>query len=567
MSPITRIFPAVRTIRRGFKAKTKRAMGRLSLLVSKRLLSTSPDPMIKLEVGGNAPVVKYEIAEPNSYSGRNIIRLEPADPLKIKFKPAYCKVPKRERNLSENLLKTEIKKVRDFGISKHPYINKLANSKVLKTFDPEKISSIVRSGYRPVAFRTLSGKEKVLVTKVPTKAEPTLMITEVYRLTSFRGNYGAGKVLKTFSLLPGEKTTISVSSYKKSTKDTKTGSSILDSYTDETADSFETSVLDEGSLTESETEKTSMYANASASGNWGWGSAKVDAGVSKDTSSAREAFSKNVSSAVNNQSNKASSERNMQINTDSSITSEEGEDRAITRVIENINKSRTLNFVFRQMNQEYYSLLHLVDIRLEFFNNFPESKIEVPLSSMDSLLDKVCADKKSKTNAREMIINQLQSYKDYKDEAKQVIEKVKVRALSSHINESSEGLIRSLEKDEYLRFKKNMTDSYVDPETGNENEPPYVTPKVSGMIIESTKSVLRTDGVIVDSILGIGHALDPYSDQLQKMANEEKKLENRLREIEVKKVELGTKIIEENKKEESELYERLFVPKLSDRDV
>jgi hypothetical protein len=41
-------------------------------------------------------------------------------------------------------------------------------------------------------------------------APPRLMIVEIYRLSSFLGNYGAGRVVKTFSLLPGEKTKISV---------------------------------------------------------------------------------------------------------------------------------------------------------------------------------------------------------------------------------------------------------------------------------------------------------------------------------------------------------------------
>lgn len=41
------------------------------------------------------------------------------------------------------------------------------------------------------------------------------------------------------------------------------------------------------------------------------------------------------------------------------------------------------------MNQEFISLLHLVDVRVAFFNGFAESKREVPLPELDSLIDEV----------------------------------------------------------------------------------------------------------------------------------------------------------------------------------
>lgn len=42
--------------------------------------------------------------------------------------------------------------------------------------------------------------------------KPTFLIVEEYRLSNFLGQYGAGRTVKTFSLLPGESTTISVTS-------------------------------------------------------------------------------------------------------------------------------------------------------------------------------------------------------------------------------------------------------------------------------------------------------------------------------------------------------------------
>ena len=46
---------------------------------------------------------------------------------------------------------------------------------------------------------------------------------------------------------------------------------------------------------------------------------------------------------------------------------ETGEETVIERELANINVGRTLNFAFRQMNQEFYSFLHLVDVRYRLF--------------------------------------------------------------------------------------------------------------------------------------------------------------------------------------------------------
>ena len=59
------------------------------------------------------------------------------------------------------------------------------------------------------------------------------------------------------------------------------------------------------------------------------------------------------------------------------------------RQLENINLSRTLNFVFRQMNQAFISFVHLTDVRIGYFDGRRESRIEVPVSALDSLLDRV----------------------------------------------------------------------------------------------------------------------------------------------------------------------------------
>jgi hypothetical protein len=60
----------------------------------------------------------------------------------------------------------------------------------------------------------------------------------------------------------------------------------------------------------------------------------------------------------------ASAKRDVQVNNDYTSKVETGEETSIEREIQNINVGRTLNFAFRQMNQEFVSILHLVDVRL-----------------------------------------------------------------------------------------------------------------------------------------------------------------------------------------------------------
>ena len=88
-------------------------------------------------------------------------------------------------------------------------------------------------------YRNLFGQFDYKFIPIPQQITPSLFIIEKYKLSSFLGNYGAGRTVKTFSLLPGEKTKITVKTFKKTLVDSKQTSSILDSYTQESADEFE----------------------------------------------------------------------------------------------------------------------------------------------------------------------------------------------------------------------------------------------------------------------------------------------------------------------------------------
>jgi hypothetical protein len=363
---------------------------------------------------------------------------------------------------------------------------------------------------------------------------PRLLIVESYRLSSFLGAYGPGRTLKTFSLLPGEHTTISVKTFTKSESSRKDSSSVLDSFTKESADDFESSTMQENSDKRATSENFEYHAEAEASAGWGWGSAKVSGGIKGGSTSAREEFAKNVSNALQKHASKASSKRDVQINTSTEVRESSGEETSIVRQVENINVGRTLNFVFRQMNQEHISILHLVDVRVAYWTGVGESKDEVPLPRLDDLLERhVKAEHRN--SVRDTILAQTQTVFDHKDQlvTPPVVEK---RKLS--------------DTDFYWRFRKDATSTYTD-QTG-------VQITVPGVIVSVMKNTLRTEGVLVDAILGQGNALDTYSQGLQETAVKQRVLENAAAQARLDREALGRDIVTKSKDDEAKLFRMVF---------
>ncbi|HEU4594717.1 MAG TPA: Ig-like domain-containing protein [Pyrinomonadaceae bacterium] len=374
-----------------------------------------------------------------------------------------------------------------------------------------------------------------------------LILVESYRLSSYLGGYGAGRTIKTFSLLPGEKTKISIKTYTKTEADAKSASSILDSFTQESSDDFESSMGKEQSNKKNYDESFNYKVDATASASWGWGSASVSGGVSGGTNSAREEFAKNIANATQKHAARASAKRDVQINTSYEVKESTGEETSVERVIENINVSRTLNFVFRQMNQEFITILHLVDVRVGYFKvvqvqgqTEPQYTYkEVTLPELDALLEEAIVPEK-RAEVRADIIRQLSNIFDHKDRRHQFVQEEPMRDHNGQIIPLSQ----------YLRVRKDYVSSYLDEATGT-------LIKVPGIILDASKYVLRTEGVIVEALLGQGDALDAYSHGLQDAAVREKNLANERAALDNQKAELALQIIQTNDAEAAKLYAQL----------
>ncbi len=519
------------------------------------------EPMIKLGPGDQAPVLSYDVPEPTTYGGRNIIELELADDYfsaeARKTPPPTCRTPLKGvdyetiRSAVVTGMKTGFADPKFFPNVKstkkslrftekpgagYTPIGKPNLSPQLAELDPDEVASEMMAGKRLNVYTTLYGTRTYNYVPEPV-LRPRLLLIEEYRLSSFLGSYGAGRVIKTFTLLPGEKTKISVKSYTKTETDSKSASSILDSFTQESADSFESAVQNEQSDKESYASSFEYHAEAEAKASWGFGSAKVSGGVKGGTNSAREEFSKNISNSVQKHSAEASAKRDVQINTSFEVKQQTGEETCIERELQNVNLSRTLNFIFRQMNQEFISLLHLVDVRVAFFNGYAEFRKEVTLPELDSLLDQVIVNNQQKRDeVRKAILAQLETILDYGGKRHTFVEEVVID-----------------DKDKYLRIKKNLVSTYMHPVTGTRKDVP-------GIILGAMTNVLRTEGIIVEALLGQGEALDVYSRGLQDEAVRARTLSNNLLKAEVDRLQTGLKIVTGNDANGAKLFKQVFPP-------
>ncbi len=96
-----------------------------------------------------------------------------------------------------------------------------------------------------------------------------LLLVESCTLSSYLGRYGAGQVVKTFTLLPGESTMISVSTFNKVSTTSKSASSILDSFSDQSATDFENTLAAEQHHDEAQKETFNYHVDAQANATWG----------------------------------------------------------------------------------------------------------------------------------------------------------------------------------------------------------------------------------------------------------------------------------------------------------
>lgn len=354
-----------------------------------------------------------------------------------------------------------------------------------------------------------------------------LSVVELYNLSLHYGRYGYGRTINTFTLLPGESTEIEIKSSTQSKTSSEKKTTVFDKVNDSSKSELQDSIETENSKSSEETDTKSVSGTIGAS--YGPVSASVTAGVS--SSSGRQEMARSVASAVSTQASEYSSERSVEANTTTSTEDLNNTSNAVKRKLENLNNNRTLNFVFRQLNQEFVSVLHMVDIRIGFFGA-DDSYTDGDLSGLQSFIERyVRANKADDVYAA--IIKKIRFVDNYEDKRVDVLimkEAVPVDKPFKTINleDGCEG--KSSKDNDYgspeessIVFDKRLKETY------------YITkdipiPDIEGVIIRADKYVLRTDGIVTEAIVGEGDALDEYGRDLQGEDIKEKQANTRILE-------------------------------------
>lgn len=533
-----------------------------------------PKPFAVLDADGSAPVLSYNVPAPTSYAGRNYTELDfgavdvfneaawrrgsapegdvgppgqpsrppgevPAgDPTKIdpevreRLEERLDRLRKVE--IPAHLLNKLLREPQSVPLQIEPPLTTTPLQTLIDDVGIDAVIDQVATGGEFVEHQTALGGSKVLaISQSTSMAKPRLALVEVYRLSSYLANYGAGRTVSTFTLLPGEEMTIHVKTYRHFSQSLSRAESILDSFSSSSEQEFASTLQQENSAKGSDQSQFSWHAEGQAEGSWGWGTAKVSGGVAGSSNATRETFAKAVSSATSKHVAKASANRDVEVNTSSETRTEAGEETATERKIRNINLSRTLNFVFRQMNQEFVTLLHLVDVRVAFHNGSASSYREVSLSQLDDLLDEFVSDGSDGSQdhhdlVRDLIVAELSSIVDHEDRLHSFVENFQPRdADGTPVGQS------------YLRARRDLVSGYTSATGADEI-------RVPGIILAAQTNVLRTDGVVVEALLGQGEALDEYSRGLQREAVRTQRVRNSQAEAEVDWRELATRIVAES---------------------
>ena len=420
-----------------------------------------------------------------------------------------------------------------------------------REIDFAQIAAEERLGNVPVLYQRFGGDfglTYVPEPEDPADANPRFVVIEHYRLSSFFGDYGAGRTLANFSLMPGEETSIYLRTFRRSETTSKEASSIFDSFTTEAANEFESDLMSETTNTESESAARTLESKYKGSGEINIGIAKTshsgERKVTRETASARESVAKNVAKTTSKHASKASSKRDVEVTQELEQTEEQEFERIVERKIKNTNLSRTLNIVTRELNQEFATYFALYDVTIAFVNDTGIFEV-FQVHQLDDMIDKYIQDQASgglvdpnspfgaqtaRTFVRERLLEQLNVVYDAEGTRHDLLEEVSVEDGAETV-----GTVGTVPAGgtRYLRVRRPR---------GPERVNPFYEPgrySVDGIVMDVTRHTVRTPAVIIDALLGHGVALDNYSLGLQQETLREKQLENNKNELALALIDAG----------------------------
>jgi hypothetical protein len=488
------------------------------------------EPFMKLGQG-QAPILNYNLEQKSSFPsyGHFLVNI-----LTDYFKPNADEVPVSSvlnssvQEMTVDQVRVELQKDLARGDSKILKTlggQTLAAAELRSTETPvsigntganiDEISAEIKSGRVPFVHRRMGGFQSVISTiKPPTLPKGKIFVIEEYTTASFLGDYGAGQTLSTFSLLPDEKTTITMRTFESSTEKKTRSENVLDSFSESSANEMENSLENENltsndsATSDSKTNSVSLEVSAKIKAVVDI-SAQASHTSSKNSTASRAANTRALGRALEKHVQNSNSNREVAINQASESTVTTETEQTIVRELVNPNKSRVLNFVFRQLLQEYITITYLSNIRIAFCNGYPESFKIVDLEDVDTLLEEFIKSTHI-VSVRNEILKHYCKVFNYQNELKDFIETVTVNYGAC--------LPGATGSETFWRIKPNLQDIYSR-EGGLEI-------KVRGVILNVQTNILRTPSVIADALLGQGEALDCFNTRLQDTAAVKAYLDN-----------------------------------------
>jgi hypothetical protein len=362
---------------------------------------------------------------------------------------------------------------------------------------------------------------------------PKLALVETWELHSYLGDYGLGRTLQTFSLLPGERTTITVETWRTDAATREDASSIFDSSDISAQTRFSADLANETGSAFQDQGGWSLSIATKASGGANFGiasaSATLEAGFAANHQEASQSWSNSVSQSASEHSNQVNNSRRQAVEQSSATTMASGATTTAVREIANTNLRRVLNFVFRELNQVYETYVVLRNIKIAFYNGQPGSADVVPLTELRRLLSCYVKPEDHEDVARKLLALCAERL-DHKGGPVVVLE-VGSRSDGKHYTWQP----ANLADDGTLDFIGDPLSSDVRwrfaPGPLKKDE----LREVDGLITKTSKVVLRTDNVVVEALLGQADALDPYATALQALDLESRRADTAWRQAETRR--------------------------------
>ncbi len=337
----------------------------------------------------------------------------------------------------------------------------------------------------------------------PGDSQPRFFLIEEYAITSALGRYGMGRTVRTFSLFPGEATEIVMKTWRTDDAKSAAATTIMDSFGTTSASTFNTQ-LEKSAGSKSATSTGNSYTNEwHASGGFSlFVTAEAGGGETRaeQAHSSRERFASESAKAVMEHAATANANRDSTVSSSQEIHTATGREETTTRSLRNVNLRHCLNIVFRELNQEYITNLHLVGFRVGFQNGRIGSWRETPLAGLrDFVVQFVSLEEVDSVCSK--IVRLCANVFDGKGKPVRVLEEIKWKSDGSDIEVSDAkpdangdfpppGSMRT------YRFKPGCL--------GDQQS-------VAGVVLNRTTVILRTDSVVADALLSKGEALDSYA--------------------------------------------------------